>query len=121
MSVCILCFAIYLEGGLAENKEWRAKVKELEIKLAKAEKESLRLNIELQAALENKGEVIREKGETIIKYIDRYKTRDVLRTVTGPERIRIEEVIRYIEKCPIPKELIDIHNKAATLDETTNK
>jgi hypothetical protein len=32
--------------------------------------------------------------------------------VEGPERVRVEEVIKYIENCPVPKEMLDIHNKA---------
>jgi hypothetical protein len=36
--------------------------------------------------------------------------------VQGPERVRIEEVIKYIENCPVPKELINIHDAAAALN-----
>jgi hypothetical protein len=30
--------------------------------------------------------------------------------------VRIEEVIKYIEKCPVPKEIIDAHNAAALMN-----
>lgn len=113
LSLIVFAFGLYLEGGLADNKEWELKIKIVEAKVAKAEAEAAKANTDLQAALADKGKVIREKGDTIIKYVDRYKDREVLKTIEGPERVRVEEVIKYVENCPIPKELIDLHNKAA--------
>lgn len=121
ISLIVFAFGLYLEGGLADNKEWQLKVKEVEAKVAKAEAESARLNTELQAALTNKTDVIKQKGDTIIKYVDRYRDREVLKTVEGPERVRVEEVIKYVETCPVPKELIDIHNQAAGMNKGDKK
>lgn len=116
--ISLLTFAlgVYLEGGLANEKEWQLKIKEVEVKVAKAEAESAKLNTDLQAALADKGKIIREKGDTVIKYVDRYRDREVLKTIEGPERIKVEEVIKYVENCPVPKELLEIHNNAATLN-----
>lgn len=116
IGIIVTAFAIYLEGSLANEKEWLLKVKEVEAQVAQAEAESAKLNTQLQAALADKGKVIREKGDTIIKYVDRFKDREVLKTVEGPERVRVEEVIKYIENCPVPKELLDVHNDAATMN-----
>jgi hypothetical protein len=113
ISLIIFAFGLYLEGGLADNKEWELRVKEMEAKVAQAEAEAAKKNTELQAALTGKSTVIKEKGDTIIKYVDRYRDREVLKTIEGPERVRVEEVIKYVESCPVPKELIDIHNQAA--------
>ena len=121
ISLIIFAFGLYLEGGLADNKEWELRVKEVEAKVAKAEAESARLNTELQAALTTKGTVIKEKGDTIVKYVDRYRDREVLKTIDGPERVRIEEVIKYVESCPVPKELIDLHNQAAGMNKGERK
>lgn len=116
ISLIIFAFGLYLEGGLADNKEWELKVKEVEAKVAKAEAEAARLNTELQSAMTNKDGAIKSKGDTIIKYVDRYKDRTILQTIEGPERVRVEEVIKYVESCPIPKEFIEIHNNAAKLN-----
>lgn len=125
ISIIVLCFGIYLEGGLADYKEWELKVKEVEAKVAKAEAESAHLNTQLQAALTDRGKVIKEKGDTIVKYIDRYNDREVLKEVLkevpGPERVRIEEVVKFVENCPIPKELIDIHNQAVKMNQGEKK
>ena len=121
ISLIVFAFGLYLEGGLADNKEWQLKIKEVEAQVAKAEAEAAKANTELQAALTNKTDVIKQKGETIVKYVDRYKDKEVLKTIEGPERVRVEEVIKYVETCPVPKELIDIHNQAAGMNKGDKK
>lgn len=101
-SILLLVFGVYLEGGLADHKEWQLKIAEMEAKMAKAETKSSEANVEVQEKIVEKTRVIREKGKDIIKYIDR-------------EVIKQEEVIKYIEHCPaIPSIIIEQHNKAAT-------
>ena len=65
--------------------------------------------------------LFKEKGDTIIRYVDKFKDREVLKEVPGPERVKIEEVIKYVENCPVPKELIDIHNEATKLNKGDKK
>ena len=101
-SIIVLVFGVYLEGGLADYKEWELKVKEMEAKVAQAEAQSANKNTEIQEKIVEKTKVIREKGRDIIKYVDK-------------EIVKKEEVIKYVENCPIPKEIIDAHNKAASL------
>lgn len=116
ISILVLSFGLYLEGGLAKHKESLLKIKEVEAKVAILEKQASDLNTEMQSVIFERNELLNKKSETIIKYIDRFRDREVLKTVEGPERVRIEEIIKYVENCPIPKEFIDIHNKAATLN-----
>ena len=120
-SIVVLVFGVYLEGGLAENKEWELKVKEMEAKVAQAEAQSANKNTEIQEKVVEKTKVIREKGRDIIKYVDRWTTKEVIKEVEGPERIRREEVIKYIENCPVPKEMINIHNQATELNKAATK
>jgi len=107
-SIVILVFGVYLEGGLAENKEWELRVKEMEAKVAQAEAQSANTNIEIQEKIVEKTKVIREKGKDIIKYIDK-------------EVVKKEEVVKYIENCPVPKEIIDLHNQATELNKAATK
>jgi len=107
-SIVVLVFGVYLEGGLADYKEWELKVKEMEAKLAQAEAQSANKNIEIQEKIVEKTKVIREKGKDIIKYIDK-------------EVIKKEEVVKYIENCPVPKEIIDLHNQATELNKAATK
>lgn len=125
ISFLFFVFGAYLEGGLANEAIWQVKIKEVEAQVAKAEAESAKKNTDLQAKLTGQKEVIKEKGDTIIKYVDRYKDREVikeiLKEVPGPERVKIEEVIKFIENCPIPQEIIELHNKAATINKGEKK
>jgi len=75
----------------------------MEAKVAQAEAKSANTNVEIQEKIVEKTKVIREKGRDIIKYIDK-------------EVVKKEEVIKYIENCPVPKEIIDLHNQAAELN-----
>jgi hypothetical protein len=99
-SIIVLVLGVYLEGGLADYKEWELKVKEMEAKVAQSQVDSANKNVEIQEKIVEKTKVIREKGQEIIKYIDK-------------EVVKKEEVIKYIENCPIPKDVIDTINKAA--------
>ena len=116
ISLLILTLGVYLEGGLADSKEWELRVKEMEAKVAKAEAQSANKNVEIQEKVVEKTKVIREKGRDIIKYVDKWNTKEIIKEVEGPERIRREEVIKYIENCPVPKEFIDLHNQATEMN-----
>ena len=116
ISLIVLVFGVYLEGGLADYKEWELRVKEMEAKVAQAETQSANKNVEIQEKIVETTKVVREKGRDIIKYIDKWNTKEVIKEVEGPERIKREEVIKYIENCPVPKEIIDIHNQATELN-----
>ena len=101
-SIVVLVFGVYLEGGMADYKEWELRVKEMEAKVAQAEAQSANKNVEIQEKIVEKTKIIREKGKDIIQYIDK-------------EIVKKEEVIKYIENCPVPKDVIDTLNKAASM------
>jgi hypothetical protein len=116
IGLVVLVLGLYLEGGLADNKEWQLRVKEMEAKMAQLEVQAAKQNIQIQEKIVEKTKIVREKGQEIIKYVDKWNTKEVIKEVEGPERVRREEVIKYIESCPVPKELIDLHNQAAEIN-----
>ncbi len=67
------------------------------------EEKSKEKNVEIQEKVVTQTKVVKEKGKDIIQYIDR-------------EVVKKEEVVKFIENCPIPKDIIDAHNAAATLN-----
>jgi hypothetical protein len=117
ISVLILAFGVYLEGGFANEQLWQMKVKEMEVKVKEAEVKAAQKNVEIQEKVVTQTQIVKEKGQDIIKYVDRYRDREVLKTVEGPERVKIEEVIKFVENCPIPQDIIDAHNSAAKMNE----
>ena len=107
-SIFIFALGVYLEGGLADNKEWIAKVKELEGKLAVAEEKSKTENVKIEEKIVTKTNVIKQKGNDIVQYIDR-------------EVVKNNEIIKYVENCPVPKELVEAHNAAAKMNQGDKK
>jgi len=86
--------SVWFLGAAANEEKWQARVKEVEAKIAAAELKSKEKNIEIQTRVVKQTQVIKERGEDIIKYIDR-------------------EVVKYDNTCPIPKEVIKALNDAA--------
>jgi hypothetical protein len=93
-SILAIVFGIYMIGAISNNNAWLARVKDLEIKVAEAEAKSAITNTEIVQKTLTKTQIVRERGQDIVKYIDR-------------------EVIKYDTTCVIPKEFVTIHNKAA--------
>jgi hypothetical protein len=107
-SIFIFALGVYLEGGLADNKEWTAKIKELEAKIAVAEERSKTSNVIVEEKIVTKTQIVKEKGKNIVQYIDR-------------EVVKNNEIIKYVENCPVPKDLVNIHNQAATMNQGDKK
>lgn len=100
--VVLLLFGVYLQGGRANEAVWQRKVQELEVKLKEAEAKSAQENVKIVEKVVEKTRTIKEKGATEIQYIDRVVKEK-------------EEIVKYVERCPVPKELIDAHNRAAQM------
>jgi hypothetical protein len=94
ISILILTLGVYLKGGLAVKKEFEMRVADLKVKLAEAQAQSEKINTVVVTKVLTNREVVKEKGETVTKYIDR-------------------EVAQYNDKCEIPKEVIIAHDTAA--------
>lgn len=98
-SIALIVFATFMYGGAYNNDAWMAKVKEMEAKVAIAEEAAKKENVRIEEKVVEKTKVVKEKGDEIIKYIDR-------------EVVKKEEVVKFVENCPIPKDIVDLHNQA---------
>lgn len=96
-----LLLSIWCLGAASNEEKWQERVKELEAKLALAENRSHEENVKIEEKIVTKTKLIKQKGEEIIKYIDRNN-----------------EIIKYVEHCPLPKDVIDLHNSAARMGRT---
>lgn len=102
ISILVLSFGLYLEGGLADQAIWQARVKELEVKITEGEVKSEKVTTEVVTKILTKKQIIKEKGEDIVQYIDR-------------------EIVKYNNTCDIPEIVITTHNAAAKNDPTLLK
>ena len=93
-SIIVVLFSIYMIGAISNNDAWLARVKDLEVKVAEAEAKSATANTDIVEKTVVKTQVIRERGQDIVRYVDR-------------------EVVKFDANCVIPKEFITTHNRAA--------
>ena len=100
VSMIMIAVGVYMSGSIANEEAWQARVKELEAKIAAAQVESEKENVKIVEKVVTKQQIVREKGQEIIKYVDK-------------------EIIKYDTKflpgseCEIPKEFIKVLNEAA--------
>ena len=100
LGIALLVLGVYWRGGYAIEMEWRERVAAVEARVAAAEAQSKEENVKIVTKVVTKTQVIRTRGETITKYIDR-------------------EIVQYDTKfapggqCEIPREFIKAHNDAA--------
>lgn len=95
VSLALVVISVYMSGAISNDEAWKLKVSELEKKIAAAELESAKENTKIVEKVVVKREYYKERGNDIIKYVDR-------------------EVVKYDESCKIPKEFVEAHNNAAT-------
>jgi len=103
VGIILLVLGVWLRGGYDTEMAWRDKVSKLEEAVKIAEQKSQETNTVIQEKVVEKTKVIKGKTEYITKYIDK-------------EIIKKEEIIKYIEQCPVPKDIIDIHNQAVDMN-----
>lgn len=93
-SVVVLVVSIYLLGMLKVNNWWKDKAAALEQQVVELAAKSAETNTVIEKQLVTKTQVVKVRGEEIVKYIDR-------------------EIVKYNTQCEIPKEFITQHNRAA--------
>lgn len=94
LGIALLVLGVFFRGGYAVETEWRARVAEVEAKVAAAEQAAKDANDKLDKRGTAKVKVIREKAIVVKQYIDR-------------------EVTKYDATCKIPNEVVRVHNAAA--------
>lgn len=100
ISIVLIVVGTYMSGAISNEEAWIARVKELEAKVESAKIESANENVKIETKIVTKTQVIKERGNEIIKYVDK-------------------EIVKYDTKflpggeCEIPKEFIFLHNKSA--------
>jgi len=94
VSYIAFAFGLFMAGAVKGSESLLAEMKDLREKVTVAEEKSVEETVKIETKYINKTQVIRERGEDVLKYIDR-------------------EVVKYDSTCVIPKEFVEAHNKAA--------
>lgn len=94
-SIALIVLGTFMTGAIYDNNAWLDRVHEMEAKVAKAEEESKQANAAIDAKVEEETAKIKEKRVVLKEYITK-------------------EIVKYDSTCTIPKEFVDVINKAAT-------
>ena len=99
-SIIAIAIGTFMAGAIHDNEAWETRVEEMQEKVAAAEAQSKEENVKIVEKVITKTQVIKTRGQDIVKYVDR-------------------EIVKYDEKfakggiCEIPQEFIKAHNDAA--------
>lgn len=102
LGVLALVVGVYYQGEIDNEKKWQARLTSGELKAKDTEIASGKQNVKIVTKVVKDVQIVREKGDTVIEYIDR-------------------EVIKYDPNCPVPKEAITALNAAAQNKVITKK
>jgi hypothetical protein len=94
-SIALIVIGTFMTGAIYDNNAWLDRVHEMEAKVAKAEEESKQANATIDAKVQEETAKIKEKRVVLKEYITK-------------------EIVKYDSTCTIPKEFVDVINKAAT-------
>lgn len=95
VGISLLVVGVYFRGGYGVEMEWRAKVEEMKLEIAKKEKESAEVSTKVVTKYIDRVTVVKEKGDVIIKEI--------------PKLISQSDD----DKCAVPNGFVSVHNAAA--------
>jgi uncharacterized membrane protein len=99
-SIVAIVIGTYMSGAISNEDKWQLKIKDLELKISQSETQSAEQNVKIVEKIIVKKQIVKERGEEVIKYIDR-------------------EVVKYDTKfiqggdCELPNEFFDALNQAA--------
>lgn len=126
ISILMLLIGVYFQGVIANEEKYKAEHERLKAEIAAAETKAKETNIEIQKEIVYRDRVVKEKGDTVIRYVDRVVkgdpvviTQEVVkeRNLSDEERKKLEEQIRELQRaekeCPVPSLVIQGINEAA--------
>jgi hypothetical protein len=122
VSIALFCVGLYWKGGFSVEKEWRERVEAMEIKVKQAEAQAKEANEQINTRVVERTKVVREKGKIQIEYINRLvegKTVEIVKDMSEEDRAIFEkkqkELQDALKNCPVPRIIIEEHNKAAEI------
>ena len=95
ISIIVLVFGVYMEGGISNQEKWEAKVAEVKLEMAKKETASAEVTTKVITKYVTKIEIVKEKGNEIIKQVPVYITKDA------------------DAKCDVPNGFVVLHDSAS--------
>jgi hypothetical protein len=74
VAVLLLTLTVWMEGGIANEAKWQARIQELEARVAAAEKQAAETNTKIETVYVDRVEVVKEIQYVVRKDIERAAT-----------------------------------------------
>ena len=103
LSIVAIVIGTYMAGAISNEDKWQMKIKDLELKISQSETQSAEENIKIVDRIITKKQIVKEKGDEVIKYIDREVVKYDTKFIQGGE-------------CALPDEFFDALNKAVGVE-----
>jgi len=100
ISIAFIAFGVFMSGAIYNQNIWTAKVNEMKVKVAEAEAKAAQENVKIVEKIVTKTQIVRVKGEEVVKYIDR-------------EIVKYDDKFKQGGQCEIPEEFYTALNEAA--------
>jgi len=100
--IIAIIISVWFLGAASNEEKWKQRVEEVQKKLAEAEAKSKEVTVQVETRVQTRTQIVKEKGDEIIKYVDR-------------------EIVKYDNTCPVPKEVISALNNAASINQELKK
>jgi uncharacterized coiled-coil protein SlyX len=94
LSILLLVFGVWFEGGMSNEASWQSRVKELEVKIAESEKKSAETNTQIETVYVDRVQVVKE-----VQYVTQ-------KTIKA-------NASKFDKTCKIDPEVITILNSSA--------
>jgi hypothetical protein len=108
VSIVLIVIGVYMSGAISNEESWQAKVTDLIQKVEEAEVKSSQENVKIVEKVVTKTQVVKVKGDQVVKYIDREIVKYDTKFATGGQ-------------CELPKEFYKALNDAAEAPEWLKK
>jgi len=103
IGILTLVLGVYLEGALADYREWEMKAAELKVKIAEMETKIAQGDVKIVEKVVTKTEIVKQKGKDIIKYVDR-------------EIVKYDTKFLPGQQCEIPQEFYKAYNESLSVE-----
>lgn len=74
VAILLLMLTVWMEGGIANEAKWQARIQELEARVAAAEKQAAETNTKIETVYVDRVEVVKEIQYVVRKDIERAAT-----------------------------------------------
>jgi len=95
VSIIVLVFGVYMEGGISSQEKWEAKVAAVKLEMAQKATISAEISTKVLTKYITRVETIKQKGDEIVKEVPIYIT-------------KVDDT-----KCVIPNGFVLLHNSAS--------